>query len=68
MAKPVLVAVDSEEASRQALAGELEARYAVHYRIISSTSPEAALAALERLRDEGADVPLVLADAGTPGQ
>jgi thioredoxin reductase (NADPH) len=67
MAKPVLVAVDSEEASRQALAGELEARYAVHYRIISSTSPEAALAALERLRDEGADVPLVLADQWTPG-
>jgi thioredoxin reductase (NADPH) len=67
MAKPVLVAVDSEEESRQALAGELEARYGVHYRVISSTSPETALAALERLRDEGADVPLVMADQWMPG-
>lgn len=67
MAKPVLVAVDSEEASRQALAGELAARYGVHYRIISSTSPETALAALERLRDKGADVPLVMADQWMPG-
>ena len=67
MAKPVLVAVDSEEGSRQALAGELEARYGVHYRIISSTSPETALAALGRLRGERADVPLVMADQWMPG-
>src|SRR6266496_3274059 len=57
MAKPVLVAVDGEEASRQAVAHELETRYGAHYRIISSPSSKAALAALERLRDERADVP-----------
>jgi thioredoxin reductase (NADPH) len=67
MAKPVLVVVDDEEASRQALARELEARYGAHYRIVSSVSPEEALAGLEQLRAEGADVPLVLADQWMPG-
>jgi thioredoxin reductase (NADPH) len=67
MAKPVLVVVDDEEASRQALVRELEARYGAHYRIVSSVSPGEALARLERLRAEGADVPLVLADQWMPG-
>ena len=40
----------------------------MHYRIISSTSHETALAALERLRDERADVPLVMADQWIPGK
>jgi CheY-like chemotaxis protein len=67
MAKPVLVVVADEEASRRALTRELEDRYGAHYRIVSSVSPDEALARLERLRAEGADVPLVLADQWTPG-
>jgi len=62
MAKPVLVVVDDEEVSRQALTEELESRYGRHYQIVSAGSPDAALARLEELRAEGAPVPLVLAD------
>ena len=62
MAKPVLVVVDDEEVSRQALTEELESRYGRHYQIVSAGSPDAALARREELRAEGAPVPLVLAD------
>ena len=68
MAKPVVVVVDDEGASRQALARELEGRYGAHYRIMASASPEEALAGLEQLRGDGADVPLVLADQWMPGR
>jgi thioredoxin reductase (NADPH) len=67
MARPVVVVVDDEDASRKALEQELEARYGAHYRIIASPSPEEALATLEQLRGERADVPLVLADQWMPG-
>src|SRR5215470_12140763 len=52
MAKPVLVVVDDEHASLQALTLELESRYGVHYRVVSGSS---------------ADVALVLADQRMPG-
>jgi len=64
--KPVLVVADDDAASREALARELAARYGAHYRVQSSSGAEA-LAGLEQLRDEGADVPLVLADQGMAG-
>jgi thioredoxin reductase (NADPH) len=67
MAKPVLVIVDDEDASRQALARELESRYGAHYRIVPSSSPEVALARLTEFRDEGVAVPLVLSDHWMPG-
>jgi thioredoxin reductase (NADPH) len=67
MAKPVLVIVDDEDASRQALARELESRYGAHYRIVPSSSPEVALARLTEFRDKGVAVPLVLADHWMPG-
>src|SRR6266700_209402 len=51
MARPVVVVVDDEDASRQALARELEGRYGAHYRIMSAGSPEEGLAGLEQLRD-----------------
>ena len=53
--------------SRQALTRELEVRYGVHYRILSSSSPEVALAWLRELRAEGLAVPLVLADQWMTG-
>jgi thioredoxin reductase (NADPH) len=64
--KPVLVVADDDAASRGALARELAARYGAHYRIQSGSGAEA-LAGLEQLRVEGADVPLVLADQGMAG-
>ena len=67
MAKPVLVIVDDEDASRQALVRELESRYGAHYRIVASPSPEMALARLTGFRAQGVAVPLVLADHWMPG-
>jgi len=67
MAKPVLVVVDDEEASLRALAAELESRYGAHYRVVSGSSAEVALARLAELKAAGADVPLVLADQRMPG-
>jgi len=68
MARPVVVVVDDDDASRRNLARELEGRYGADYRIMSSASPEEALAGLKQLQVEGADVPLVLADQWMPGR
>ena len=67
MAKPVLVVVDDEDASLQALAGELESQYGAHYRVVSGSSAEVALERLAELKAAGADVLLVLADRRMPG-
>ena len=53
MAKPALVIVDDEDATRHALARELESRYGAHYRIVAFPSPETALARLTEFRAEG---------------
>ena len=68
VAKPVLVVVDDEDTSLQALTGELESRYGAHYQIVSCSSEEMALARLAELKAAGADVPLVLADQRLPGE
>jgi thioredoxin reductase (NADPH) len=67
MAKPVLVVVDDEDTSLQALTRELESRYGAHYVVMSGSSAEVALARLAELKAAGADVPLVLADQRLPG-
>ena len=67
VAKPVLVVVDDEDTSSQSLALELESRYGAHYRVVSGSSAEVALARLAELKAAGADVPLVLADQRMPG-
>jgi thioredoxin reductase (NADPH) len=67
MAKPVLVVVDDEDTSLQALTRELESRYGAHYQVVSCSSEEMALARLAELKAAGADVPLVLADQRLPG-
>jgi hypothetical protein len=38
MAKPVLVVVDDEDTSLQAVTRELESRYGVHYQVVSGSS------------------------------
>jgi ActR/RegA family two-component response regulator len=53
MAKPVLVVVDDEDASLQALARELESRYGAYYRVVSGSSAEVALARLAELKAAG---------------
>jgi hypothetical protein len=40
MAKPVIVVVDDEDTSLQALTGELESRYGAYYQVVSSSSAE----------------------------
>jgi thioredoxin reductase (NADPH) len=67
MAKPVLVVVDNEDTSLQALTRELESRYGLHYQVASCASAGAALALLAELKAGGADVPLVLAGQQMPG-
>jgi len=67
MAKPVLVVVDDEDASLQALGLELESRYGAHYQVVPGSSAEVALARLAELKAAGADVPLVLASQRLPG-
>ena len=67
MAKPVLVVVDHEDSSLQALARELQSRYGADYQVEPSSSAEMALDRLAELKAAGADVPLVLADQQMPG-
>jgi thioredoxin reductase (NADPH) len=67
MAKPVIVVVDDEDTSLQALTRELGSRYGAYYQVAPSSSAEVALAQLTELKAAGADVPLVLADQQMPG-
>src|SRR5215467_15936783 len=67
MPKPVLVVVGNKDAGLQELSRELESRYGAHYRVVSDSAAELALARLAELKAAGADVPLVLADQRMPG-
>jgi ActR/RegA family two-component response regulator len=53
MAKPVLVVVDDEDTSLQALTRELASRYGAHYQVMSGSSAEVALARLAELKAAG---------------
>jgi thioredoxin reductase (NADPH) len=66
MAMPVLVVVDDDDTSLQALTRELGSRYGAHYQVASCSSAEVALERLAELKAAGADVPLVLAGQQTP--
>ena len=50
MVEPVLVVVDDEVGSPQALTQELQSRYGSHYRIVASGSAKDVLARLAELR------------------
>jgi thioredoxin reductase (NADPH) len=58
--RPVILAVDSDREALRRISGHLD-RYSRDYRITCSASTDEALAALERLREEGSSVALVLA-------
>jgi hypothetical protein len=57
--------LDAEDASRQALTRELEGRYGADYRIVSSASPEDALARLEQLRGDYTPIQQAWSGAGS---
>jgi thioredoxin reductase (NADPH) len=61
MAASVLLAVDDDPVALGDIERELRARYASHYRVICTPSPDDALAALARASDDGEEVALVLA-------
>jgi thioredoxin reductase (NADPH) len=67
VAKPVLVVIEDDDTSLRALTRELESRYGAHYRVVSGSSPQTALAQLAELQAAGADVPLVLAELRMSG-
>ena len=64
--RPLIFAVDPDPRAIQRITGELQ-RYSADYRVICGPSPEAALTQLERLREEGARVAIVLAARGNEG-
>ena len=65
--KPVLVAVDADDAALARVTAELTRRFGPDFSIVSSTSGSEGLAQLQRLAAERADVAVVLAGQQTPG-
>ena len=61
MSDPILFLVDDRPKVVAALAGDLERRFGRDHRILSETSPGAALEALEGLASDGQEVALVVA-------
>ena len=67
MALPVLVAVDGDPDVLAEIEIQLVQRYGSDYRVESMRDPDDALAKLTELRDDGADVALVLAGQSSTG-
>jgi thioredoxin reductase (NADPH) len=66
MAAPVLLAVDADPAALGDVERALRDRYSSNYRVLSTRSPDEALASLTRLSDAGEEVALVLASQWFP--
>lgn len=62
----MLLAVDDDPSALERIARELERRYGDDYRVLCERSADAALAELERMRDTGEGVAVVLADQWMP--
>ncbi len=62
MGRPVLLAVDGDAEALARTESELKRRYGSDYAVIAESSSSAALARLGALREEGAQVAIVLAD------
>ena len=61
MTHPILFLVDDRPKVLEALAGDLERRFGADHRVLTGTSPGAALEALEGLARDGQEVALVVA-------
>ena len=66
MAKPVVLLADGSR-MRGRVEAELRKRYGADYQVIAAGSTEEAVDVLGRLRDDGSQVALVLADRQLPG-
>jgi len=64
--RPFIFAVDPDPQAIQRITGELQ-RYQSDYRVVCGPSPAAALTQLERMRDAGKRVAIVLAARGETG-
>ena len=64
--KPVLFVADADPALRRKLTAALKHRFGADYDVRSAATPGAALRTLRRLRDEAAEVALVIADLWLP--
>jgi thioredoxin reductase (NADPH) len=62
----VILVVDDDADALEQTHRSLERRVATDYRVLAENSPEGALAVLQELADEGAEVALVLADMNMP--
>ena len=65
--RPVLLAVDEDHDALARVGHELQRRYGADYLIVCEGSSEAAFATLERLKAEGAEVAVALADHALSG-
>jgi thioredoxin reductase (NADPH) len=66
VARPAFVVVDDDTDALAALAEALHQRFGAHYQVFAEGSAADGLAALERLRDGGEQVALVIADQWMP--
>jgi thioredoxin reductase (NADPH) len=66
MARPVVMVVDDEPVALGAIEGELGRRYEADYEVVCAATPESGLRRLERLKDYGGQLTLVLADQWMP--
>ena len=66
MVRPVLMAVDDEPTTLRVLERELGKRYGADYEVVCAATPEVGLGRLERLKVDGGQLALVLADQWMP--
>lgn len=66
MAKPTILTLDDEVAVADAIERDLRTHFGRDYRVLKSTAPAEALGVLERLRDRGDEVALLLVDQRMP--
>ncbi len=66
MAKPVILTVDDDPQVLRALARDLRQRYGERYRVLRADSGQAALEALNQLKERDDPVALLLADQRMP--
>jgi thioredoxin reductase (NADPH) len=65
--KPVILVVDDDPESLASLSDAMTRRFGADYRVASNVSPRAALEDLERIRAQGENVALIIADQWMPG-
>jgi thioredoxin reductase (NADPH) len=67
LTRPVILVVDDDPRSLAALLDALARRYGGDYRVVSHLSPQAAIEELDRIRADGEQLALIIADQWMPG-